>query len=192
MFLTSIRLAWFVLVLVWTVAGVSAKRTIRAEAISSRLTHIAILTLAVALLFLPSARIGILRLRLLPQSRVVSIVGCICTWIGIAFAIWARYYLGRNWSAIVTIKQDHKLIRTGPYAFVRHPIYSGLLLAMVGTALEARELGGFVSVVITFLSWSCKCAIEEAFLLDRFHGAYALYRQEVSALIPFVLITKWR
>jgi len=99
--------------------------------------------------------------------------------------VWARVFLGANWSATVTIKQDHEIIRSGPYALVRHPIYSGLLLGMLGTAIAIGEMRGLVGLV--FLGWWLKLQTEEQFLVEQFGTQYLKYRQETKALIPFVL-----
>ena len=75
---------------------------------------------------------------------------------GLAFAVWARVYLGRNWSGTVTVKQDHELIRSGPYGFVRHPIYTGLLLAMLGTAIAIGEWRGLVAFALFTIGFLLK------------------------------------
>jgi protein-S-isoprenylcysteine O-methyltransferase Ste14 len=106
---------------------------------------------------------------------------------GAGFAIWARAYLGRNWSAIVTIKEDHRMVRSGPYALVRHPIYSGFLLALLGSALALGEVRGLVAVALAFLAWWFKSRLEEQFMEQRFGAEYAVYKRRVKALIPFVL-----
>ena len=102
-------------------------------------------------------------------------------------AFWARFILGKNWSATVTIKQDHQLIVRGPYQIVRHPIYTGLLAGLFGTALIYGLMRCFVGVVVVGLGLWLKAQTEEQFMLQRFGAQYALYRQQVRALIPFVL-----
>ena len=104
--------------------------------------------------------------------------------LGIAFAIWARFYIGQNWSSAVTIKVDHQLIRTGPYAWVRHPIYSGLILAMIGTAIARREPRGFVSVVLLWLGFLIKSRMEEKFMRKTFGPDYEDYSKSTGALVP--------
>ena len=106
---------------------------------------------------------------------------------GAAFAIWARLLLGANWSATVTVKQNHELKRTGPYAIVRHPIYSGFLLAMLGTAIAYGEIRGLIALLIALIAWRVKSLIEERFMMDQFGEQYVQYKREVRALIPFVL-----
>ena len=87
----------------------------------------------------------------------------------------------------MTIKEGHQLIRTGPYSVVRHPIYSGLLLAVIGTALVVGEVRGLVAVTIAFTAWLAKLRTEEAFLMEQFGSQYEEYRRHTRALVPFIL-----
>jgi protein-S-isoprenylcysteine O-methyltransferase Ste14 len=104
--------------------------------------------------------------------------------LGTAIAIWARYCLGEYWSARVTLKEDHKLIRTGPYAYVRHPIYTGMLLGMIGAALVVGEWRGLVAVLLALGAHSRKAAREEALLTTEFGSEYLDYRRHTGALFP--------
>ena len=106
---------------------------------------------------------------------------------GLAFTVWARVALGRNWSAEVTFKQDHELIQSGPYALARHPIYTGLLLMALGTAINYGRPFGFVAFagICGGLWW--KVREEERVMGEHFPDAYARYRAHVHAIIPFVL-----
>ena len=105
---------------------------------------------------------------------------------GIAFSIWARLQLGGNWSGAVTIKEGHTLVCRGPYTIVRHPIYSGLLLALLGVALIVGEVRCLLGVGVLFLSFWLKSRMEERFMLEQFDGDYRHYQQKVKALIPYV------
>jgi protein-S-isoprenylcysteine O-methyltransferase Ste14 len=120
-------------------------------------------------------------------SREVSIIGLGLTVAGVAIAIWARFYIGRNWSATVTIKRDHQLIRTGPYSLARHPIYSGFALAALGTALARGEVGGLLGFALVLLSFQMKARLEEVFMTEQFGAEYTQYKREVKGLIPFIL-----
>ena len=106
---------------------------------------------------------------------------------GMLFSVWARLTLGRNWSGTVTIKQDHELIQRGPYRIVRHPIYTGMLLAMLGTAFIYGIARCFLGVPIVGLGFWLKVQIEEQFMVRQFGEQYVRYRQEVRALIPYIL-----
>jgi protein-S-isoprenylcysteine O-methyltransferase Ste14 len=95
-------------------------------------------------------------------------------------------HLGRNWSATVTVKESHTLIRTGPYRYVRHPIYSGILLALLGTAVAIGERRGFVAVAVALVGIAWKASVEERRMRETF-PEYAQYRRKTAALVPFVV-----
>ena len=177
---------WMAMGLVWAAAALWTKRTVRAEPLDSRYGHILTFAAAFALLFSRKLQIGPLGWHV-PSSDIATAIGLALTVSGIGFAIWARVYLGGNWSAVVAIKRGHTLVRTGPYAIVRHPIYAGLLLAMLGTAIELGALAGIVGVIVAFAAWLAKARLEESFLLAQFGAEYVRYQQQVKALIPFVM-----
>jgi protein-S-isoprenylcysteine O-methyltransferase Ste14 len=146
------------------------------------------LALAVVLLG-PGAWFGdsVLQERFVPKHVAVKAVGLALTVAGIAFACWARHLLGRNWSSEVQIKQDHQLIQASPYRRVRHPIYTGLLLAFLGTALKVGDWRGLLAVAIVAASFWFKLRQEERWLLERFGAPYADYMRRTRALLPGVL-----
>jgi protein-S-isoprenylcysteine O-methyltransferase Ste14 len=126
---------------------------------------------------------GPLRLWHLPYQAVWPAIGAIL--LGFAFAWWARIFLGALWSGQVTRKTDHHIVDTGPYAIVRHPIYTGILLAVYATAaLKGTVLGLVGAVVITIGLWM-KARLEEGFLRDELGDAYDAYRTRVAMLLPF-------
>jgi protein-S-isoprenylcysteine O-methyltransferase Ste14 len=102
-------------------------------------------------------------------------------------AVWARQLLGRNWSGAVAIKVDQALIRSGPYNFVRHPIYSGMLGAYLGIAIISGEVHALLGLILACFAYSRKIRIEEQYLSTVFGSAYVDYQAHVSALIPGVL-----
>ena len=173
--------------IIWLAGSLVSKRAVRRQTGSSRLVQIAIVTLGFGLVFSGRFAIGPLAWRFVPLSPPIAWAGLVLTGIGCAFAVWARLYLGRNWSGTVTVKENHELIRSGPYAIVRHPIYSGGLLALFGTALAVGELRGLIGVALTLVGWRMKLRLEEAFMAGQFGAAYTRYQREVKALIPFVL-----
>jgi protein-S-isoprenylcysteine O-methyltransferase Ste14 len=101
--------------------------------------------------------------------------------------VWARRTLGRNWSANVTFKEGHELITSGPYAYVRHPIYSGLLLLILSVAVYAGSVISFVIFLLFFLGAFLKAGKEERLMAEHFPDAYPIYLKRVKAIIPFVL-----
>ncbi len=136
------------------------------------------------LFYTEDPRLGALDARFLPRWPVESWLGIALTAVGIALAVWARLHLGRNWSSEVTIREDHQLIRTGPYARLRHPIYTGILLALLGTAVaigEYRAIAGFAVILVGF---SLKARREESFLAEEFPGAFEEHRRRTGFLLP--------
>jgi protein-S-isoprenylcysteine O-methyltransferase Ste14 len=125
---------------------------------------------------------------LLPPSAAWGYIGLVLTACGLGFAIWARRVLGTNWSAMPSIKTDHELIQRGPYRLVRHPIYTGLLLAVSGSCLAPGRVGvGNLCVVgMAAVLLIVKLKAEEALLSRQFPEAYLQYRRRVKALIPFL------
>lgn len=117
-------------------------------------------------------------------TPLTLVLGAILLYGGIAFAIWARVHLGRYWSGIVTLKEGHRLIRTGPYAFVRNPIYTGILLAVIGSAVVVGRAGVLIMVVVLLVAFLLKIRAEEALLREAFGAEYEEYAREVKRLVP--------
>ena len=102
------------------------------------------------------------------------------------FAIWARIFIGRNWGMPMTLKEGHELVTTGPYSYVRHPIYAGILLAMLGSAL-VFGLWWFAIFFITAINFVYAAKKEEGLMLQQFPNAYPDYMKRTKMLIPFLL-----
>lgn len=180
---------WLAFTLLWVAAAFTSKRTVQVQSGGSRLLQAGVVLIGVTLLFnlSPWLMSGWLTERLTPESAPVVLGGAVLTVAGMLFSIWARLTLGRNWSGTVTIKQDHELIQRGPYRIVRHPIYTGMLLAMLGTAFIYGIARCFLGVPIVGLGFWLKVQIEEQFMVQQFGEQYVRYRQEVRALIPYIL-----
>ncbi|HUI84996.1 MAG TPA: isoprenylcysteine carboxylmethyltransferase family protein [Candidatus Binatia bacterium] len=125
-----------------------------------------------------------LRIRLFPASLLSEIAGIAITAAGLALAVWARAYLGANWSGAVTVKVGHELVRSGPYRWVRHPIYSGMILAMLGTALERRQMRGAIAVLLLYAGFKLKSRIEERTMISTFGPEYDDYSRSTGAIVP--------
>jgi len=171
----------------WWISSRDVKPTARREPLSSRMRYIGPLVVAALLLTMPNLPVPLLRERFVPWSPATFAVAAALTAAGLLFSAWARRHLGRNWSGTVTIKEDHELITTGPYGIVRHPIYTGLLLAFIGSAIAIGEWRGLVGVVLAFLSFLLKLRIEERWMRERFGDAYRAYCRRVPALVPFAM-----
>ncbi len=184
--LTIIDDAWIVTGIVWLIGSVTSKQTVRTQSSGSRIVQGCLTIAAFFLFFDSSLRVGPLGWRFVPASPALSYTGMSLTLAGLLLTLWARLLLGRNWSATVTVKQDHQLIRTGPYAVVRHPIYTGLLLALLGTAIAIGEIRGLVAWVLALIGWKLKSLVEEQFMMEQFGAKYVDYKRHVKALVPFV------
>jgi protein-S-isoprenylcysteine O-methyltransferase Ste14 len=174
---------WEFLWLVWLIAWLRTKPTQERASFGSRLLYGLPVFLAFYLIF-GDMRFAWLKTRIIPHNAFADVSAVALTALGVAFAIWARFYIGQNWSSAVSIKVGHQLIRTGPYAWVRHPIYSGLLLAMVGTAIARREPRGFVAFALLWVAFVIKSRMEEEFMRKTFGTEYEEYSQVTGALVP--------
>ncbi len=181
-----VAVAWLVFALVWLIAAFATKATIRSQSAGSRLREVLPLVLAFVLLRSNPGLTSWLAVRFVPRAFAWESFGVAVTITGLLIAMWARFYLGANWSATVTVKQDHQLVRSGPYSVVRHPIYSGLLLAILGTAIYVGEIRGLFALALAAWGWKMKSRIEESFMESEFGDQYVRYRREVKALVPFL------
>lgn len=177
-------LLWAAFAAYWGIAAFRVKQTKAKESWVSRITHLVPMGVGFALLFSNALRRGALARRFLPDHPAIQSLGILLTLGGIGLAIWARRTLGQNWSGIVTLKVDHQLIRSGPYAYVRHPIYSGILLAAAATAVTLGEWRGVLGVLIIVLAAVRKARIEDAWLRKQFGREFEEYRRETPALVP--------
>jgi len=169
----------------WWLASRGAKPHERREPLGSLLLHMLPLLLAFWLLWAQRVPGPLLNERLFPWAPWTFWVGAFVTAAGMLFTVWARLQLGGNWSGSVTIKRDHELITNGPYAIVRHPIYTGLLVAIVGSAMARGEWRGVFAVLIAWWALSRKLRLEELWMAERFGQQYEAYRRRVPALLPF-------
>lgn len=177
---------WLALVIIWIVSSAYAKPAARAQSGNSRLIHLILTIMAFVLLFDTRINLGPLNEPVIPASPTLDYLGFGLTMAGILFTIWARFCLGANWSASVTVKESHTLIRKGPYSVVRHPIYSGILLGALGTALAFGRMRCFVGVVLLTIGFRVKSLLEERFMQEQFGMQYTSYKHDVKALVPFI------
>jgi protein-S-isoprenylcysteine O-methyltransferase Ste14 len=179
---------WIVFGLVWLVTGLRTKRTVERQLLSQTVPYTVLVAVGIWLVLVPAFGffIPVLGERVRPASDVVDVIGIAISAVGVGFAIWARMVIGRNWSGVITLKEDHNLVTTGPYAFVRHPIYTGIVVAMAGSALVSGTAGaplGFVSFTAGFV---LKLRIEEKLMREHFGDAHAAWCAQTKKLIPFV------
>jgi protein-S-isoprenylcysteine O-methyltransferase Ste14 len=176
---------WAAWMIYWGLASRGVKPAERREPLGSRLLHVIPLVVAVVLLWANRVPVALLNERLYPWSPWGFWLAALVTAAGLGFTVWARLHIGRNWSGIVTVKRGHELVTTGPYSLVRHPIYTGLLLAFVGSAMARGEWRGVLAVAIAWVALWRKLRLEERWMLESFSEQYTAYRQRVPALIPF-------
>jgi protein-S-isoprenylcysteine O-methyltransferase Ste14 len=179
---------WLAWIVYWLLASRSAKPTERREPVGSRLLHVLPLLVAVWLLWADKQPAPFLNQRLYPWSSWEFWAAALITAFGLLFTVWARVHLGRNWSGTVTIKREHELITSGPYSVVRHPIYTGLIVAFMGSAMARGDWRGVLAVFIAWAALWRKLRLEERWMVERFGAQYTAYSHRVPALVPF---SKW-
>ena len=193
---TVILSSWGVFLLVWGVTALGVKRDVRRGGFASVWSSAWPMRLLVALFLLAAAFRFEARARprrtsvashaaLFVPSAALGWTGAALVVIGIGFAIWARVVLGRNWSPRPSVKEHHELVTGGPYAYVRHPIYTGMLVAAFGSALTGSiyAIGVLVLMSALFLS---RIPREETIMLDLFPNEYPPYQARTKRLIPLV------
>jgi protein-S-isoprenylcysteine O-methyltransferase Ste14 len=177
---------WLLWALYWLLAARSVKPVRRREALSSRLAFVLPALLGAVLLLTGRHWPGWLQDRWLDGGWTRYWVAVVLVGAGLSFSVWARRILGGNWSGTVTVKVDHELVQIGPYRRIRHPIYTGILLAVLGSGLAAGRLYGLVAFVIIALALAWKLRVEERWMSAEFGERYERYRRSSWALIPFV------
>jgi protein-S-isoprenylcysteine O-methyltransferase Ste14 len=181
-----IPVLWVAWAVYWWATSLDVKEATRREPLASRLLHLGPMVLAGLILWAPRLELPGLDARFMPRAGWQFGTGAAITFAGLGFAVWARRHIGRNWSAIVTLKQDHELVTSGPYALVRHPIYTGLLFGFLGSAIAQGQWRGLLAVVIVYLALLRKYRLEERWMRERFGVAYDAYRARVKALVPYL------
>jgi protein-S-isoprenylcysteine O-methyltransferase Ste14 len=179
-------LLWLLLCAVWLGSAPFVKPTLQRQSAESRLQQTIIFGIGLYMLFGSPAYPEWFNQPLIAVTIPVALTGLALVLLGVAFSCWARLTLGENWSASPTIKQDHALVMRGPYRIVRHPIYTGLLTGLVGSALQHGLVRSFLAVLVCVVSLWIKIAAEEHFMIQRFGDQYRRYARHVSALVPFV------
>jgi protein-S-isoprenylcysteine O-methyltransferase len=179
-----VHYAWMALMLYWLASALKVKRMKYIAPAHVRIMQLVFLVPGCLLLFSERYRFGVLHLTVLPKAGVVPVIGVATTFVGVLFAIWARYILGSNWSSAVAIREDHELIQNGPYRLIRHPIYTGIIAAAWGTAIVAGELGAFVGVILITMGFAYKGKQEELNLQSVFGESWTAHRQRTGMFLP--------
>ncbi len=171
---------WVVFSFYWDAAAKNSAPAKSAESKGSRNVHVVLTNVAVLLEVVQFRGVP----RFLPPSVAVLVTGLLLSVMGLSICIWARRHLGRNWSGNITIKVDHQLVRSGPYRRLRHPIYTGILMMYVGTAVVSGSWLALAGLAMALFAYGRKIRLEEANLRIAFADEYEDYRRQSSALIP--------
>jgi protein-S-isoprenylcysteine O-methyltransferase Ste14 len=177
---------WVIFLAYWIISAQRVKATEQRQSWPAAFAH----RIPVIVSYILLANPGLpppLNLRLTPHADWARVVGAVVCGFGLFVTIWARRTLAGNWSNDVTFKQGHELIQAGPYRFMRHPIYTGILLMYLGSAIDIGRLRGWLGLAIMFIAFWIKLKQEEALMLRHFPNEYPAYRKQVKALIPFVI-----
>ena len=178
---------WVAYYAYWRVKAPKEEVVTRRESAPSRTLRTVVMLTALALLWVPKFPVAALSARFLPARPLWFWIGAAIAAAGFLFSASARQHLGNNWSQAVTVKKDHQLITTGPYALVRHPIYTGLLTAIAGNAIALGEWRGVLATALVFAVLLAKLRLEEQWMRAQFGEAYDAYSQRVRALVPFIV-----
>ena len=178
---------WTTWAIYWLSQAKFVKPNIREESAILGLLHMGPLAFAACLLIPNRLPIASLTRRFFPSSAPLYWSGVGLTVLGLVFSVWARHHLGSNWSGRVTVKDEHELITSGPYAIVRHPIYTGLILAYFGSALTRMDWRALIAVTMVLGALWRKLKLEEKWMLQQFGDRYREYRARSAAILPFLL-----
>jgi len=179
-----VEIPWVVFIAYWTITAFRTRATVRQESFASRYIVLFLEVVGYVVLFSPRASVGPLALHIFPRTVFSAVIGVVLVWAGIGIALWARFHLGQYWSARITLKEDHKLIRTGPYARLRHPIYTGLDLAALGSAIVIDHWRCVAGVCLIIFGYVMKARREERLLAGQFGAAFDEHRQHTGFLLP--------
>jgi protein-S-isoprenylcysteine O-methyltransferase Ste14 len=180
-----IKGCWIIYILYWVVSAWKVKATAERQSLAGILSSRIPFVPGVILLLGPRLPHP-LDLVVLGPADVTAPIGAALCVAGLFGAIWSRKTLADNWSALVTFKQGHELIKSGPYRFVRHPIYTSILMLLLGTAIAAGRLASLLAMVFFFAGFWIKLKQEEALLIGHFPDEYPAYQTRVKTLVPFV------
>lgn len=174
---TAVSIAWGVFAVIWLVAAFGAKHGSRPGWRRPPFLFVVLVVVLLRVFKVHTLAVHALGLQVAGVTLLVA---------GLGFAVWARIYLGRNWGMPMTKKDEPELVMSGPYRFVRHPIYSGLLLAILGTALALNVFWLIALAVMgSYFIYSAK--VEEQLMTSSFPTVYPSYMARTKMLIPFLL-----
>ena len=172
-------IGWASFWIYWLVAAFSMKR---GHVPWSREVRIRAVIVVGAIILL---RAGAFRHHGLHSDPSRTVIGLLLFFVGLGFAIWARVHIGRNWGSPMSRKDEPELVASGPYRLVRHPIYSGILVAGLGTAM-ALSWTWVIAVTLAGVYFVYSAVVEERYLTEQFPDTYPVYRRSTKMLVPFI------
>jgi len=184
-----IAAGWVIFWLYWIISATRTKKNASSNSYVRRFIGVRIVILIfviVALHLSAGARRSLGKIPLVQNNHALIVTGLVLFVSGLSLAIWARLYLGKNWGMPMSLKQDPELVTSGPYRLIRHPIYSGFLLALLGSAL-AISLYWLIILVFAGGYFIYSAFIEDRIMLHQFPKTYPSYKAKTRMLIPFVL-----
>lgn len=188
-FSIALKITWGTFLLYWLWSARKVKQTVQSESAFKRFIMYWLPLIIAVLLLGPGEWFGqsFFHEQFVPHSTLVESIGLSLCILGALLACWSRYLLGQNWSSVVQLKQDHELVTSGPYKYVRHPIYTGLLFLFFGNAIMVGDWRGLIAVAIVFVSFWRKLKLEENWLGKHFGNLYSNYIEQTKALLPGIL-----
>lgn len=175
---------WALLAVVWVLMWLGMKKAKKREAWGQRMEHGLLVIAGFYLLSAQRLDWGWLNERVVSAVPAIWLAGLAVTALGLGAAIWARLSLGSNWSGMVTLKTNHELVRSGLYRWIRHPIYTGILVGMVGSAMIQGYRRGWIGVVLVLLAFYLKARREESFLREEFGAGFDEYFKRTGMFLP--------
>lgn len=185
-YITIVNIGWIVFMVYWAISALSTKRAARSSRWTAGLIFRVVLAACVILALHYSHHGRMLRKALVLMNPADATVGVLLFLAGVGVAVWARVYLGRNWGMPMSLREGHELVTSGPYRYVRHPIYSGFVLAMVGTIMTG-DIYWLVVLPITLIYFIYSGLSEEKTMTEQFPNEYPEYKKHTKMLIPFAL-----
>ncbi len=175
---------WILFALYWLVSALKRKKTKQRESMAHRLTYILPIVGVFYLLYNPRFASEWSMKYFVPATQEAQWAGVAVMAVGFGIACWARVHLGTNWSGVVTLKEGHELIRTGPYRNIRHPIYTGILIGFLGWAIVGGQVRGLIGMAVVWLSFYIKARREEKFLAQEFGPKFEEHVRHTGMFLP--------
>jgi protein-S-isoprenylcysteine O-methyltransferase Ste14 len=185
-----LKWTWVAFGVYWLIAARRVKAARTTESPIYRIFRLLLLVITFTLLFAEWTAVGSLGRHFFPQTQLLAYIGFASALAGMGIAIWARMSLGQYWSDKIVLKVDHQLVRSGPYARMRHPIYSGVLLGVAGSALVVDEWRGVLALLLLLANYTVKAKREDAILAEAFAQDFEVHKKSAGFLLPRLFAQK--